>query len=312
MEPQNNNLVTPSPLPAAESKSSIQISGGYYDSQTWAVMKMMAQTFIDAKAFPTSIQNVPQAMTILQAGREIGMMPVESLKYITLINGRPSLWGEKAIEMVIRAGHTVEWTDCNEKTATCKITRGDTGKWMVQTFTMAMANERGLAKKGGPWLTAPENMLKFKAFHAIAKFLVPDALHGISIAEIEETEPSVIHATMGYDSAAPEPEKTIITSTNTRLKPLAARMAEKVVAAKQEDKKVAVIEAKVVESEPAATKPADEPVYEPIEPVEPPAPVIQVEAPSPLPPAKPTEGVAARKMREAAERMVAAKSPDQF
>lgn len=308
-----NPVMETKPSPTAlENKAPIQIAGGYYDQQVWAVMKMMAQTFIDAKAFPSDIVNVPQAMVRLQAGRELGLMPIESMKYISLINGRPSLWGEKAIEMVISAGHRVEWGDCNEKTATCTITRGDTGKWMSQTFTIEMANARGLTKKGGPWLTAPENMLKFKAFHAIAKFLVPDALRGASIAEIEETEMPAIEPLPRSTGVA---EATVAAAEHriNKLKPLAQRMAEKVEKpAVVEDEKKAVIETKVVTAEPAAVKPEEEPTYEPITPPEPPTPVIQVETTSPLPPPKKAEGVAARKMREAAEKAVAAKSPNDF
>lgn len=187
------------PVPSAvmapvENKSPISIAD-YYDSQTWAVMKMMATTFIDSKAFPAAIQNTAQFMVRLQAGREIGLKPIESLKYLSLINGVISLWGDKAIEMVITAGHEVEWGKCDDKTATCKITRKDTKKSMEATFTMAQAIERKLNTKE-PWVKSPENMLKFKAFHMIAKFIVPDALHGMGIAEIDETEippPTVIN-----------------------------------------------------------------------------------------------------------------------
>lgn len=297
------------PAQTPENKAPLQISGGYYDGQTWAVMKMMAQTFVEGKAFGDSVA-LAQVMVRLQAGRELGLMPIESGKYIAVINGRPSLWGEKAIELVIRAGHRVDWGKCDEKTATCTITRCDTGQSMSQTFTRQMAEERGLTKKGGSWISAPDNMLKFKAFHAIAKFLVPDALRGASIAEIEETEgPGAISPVAASGVMAMAALTT--QATNTKLKPLAIRIAEKA-AAKEEDKKETVIEAKFVESEVVAAKMEEEPTYEPITPPEPTTPVIQAEAPSPLPPPKKAEGVAARKMREAAEKAVAAKSSNDF
>lgn len=307
-QPLNPNTQTQTLQTTPDNKGSVQIAGGYYDGQTWGVMKMMAQTFIEAKAFPSDIVNVPQAMVRLQAGREIGLMPIESMKYISLINGRPSLWGEKAIEMVISAGHRVEWNECSDKMASCTITRGDTGKSMSQTFTIEMANARGLTKKGGPWLTAPENMLKFKAFHAIAKFLVPDALRGAGITEIEETEMPVVESLSRSTGVAGATVAAAEQRIN-RLKPLAERIAEK--------DKPQVVEGAVVNAQPAnpdsiisMPKNIEEPVYEPIAPTEPAIPVIQVA--SPLPPPKPNEGVAARKIREAIEKNKLTKSPDQF
>lgn len=305
MEGKNPPLQTLQTMP--ESRESLSLAGGYYDAKIWAVMKMMAQTFIDAKAFPQDVQNVPQAMVRLQAGHELGLMPIESLKYIALINGRPSLWGDKAIEMVVSAGHRIEWGKCDDQAATCKITRKDTGACMEATYTMKQAIERGLTAKGGSWKTAPENMLKFKAFHMIAKFIVPDALHGASIAEIEETEmPSLPMAVVNTPNVALANSAVLQAAASSgKLKPLAERVAEKT--AVQEEEKKPVIEEKVV-----VEKPLDEPVYEPIKNQETTVPVIQIETHSPLPPAKPTEGVAAKKMREAAEKAKVSKSPNDF
>lgn len=300
---QSLNPVTetkPSPT-TPENKALIQIAGGYYDQQVWAVMKMMAQTFVDSKSFGDDVSSVSQAMVKLQAGREIGLMPIESLKYIAVVKGRPSLWGEKAIELVISAGHKVEWGKCDQETATVTITRKDNGLSMTNTFTMKQAVERGMHMGANgikpAWKNSPENMLKFKAFHMTAKFLVPDALRGAGIAEIDDTETggtalavAAVASSVNLENAAKTPGK---------LKPLAERMAEK--------DKPKVVEAAAVN---AQTANIDEPVYEPITPSESPMPVIQVA--SPLPPPKPTEGVAARKMREAAEKTAAAKPSNEF
>lgn len=271
-------------------------------------MKMMASTFIDSGAF--SGIKLADAMVRLQAGRELGLMPMESMKFIAVVGGRPSLWGEKAIELVISAGHTVEWGICNHETATVKITRRDNGQYMSNTFTMKQAIERGMhmGRDGikPAWKNSPENMLKFKAFHMTAKFLVPDALRGASIAEIEESEGP------GAQAAAVAVAASVGLSVNNesakaKLKPLAERVAEQ--------KKEVVMEGEIVHQtvhQPTvnAVENPPEPTYEPITPPEPPTPVIQVD--SPLPPPKAGEGVAARKMREAADKAKAAKSSNDF
>lgn len=302
---QSLNPVTetkPSPT-TPENKALIQIAGGYYDQQVWAVMKMMAQTFVDSKSFGDDVGTVAQAMVKLQAGREIGLMPIESLKYIAVVKGRPSLWGEKAIELVISAGHKVEWGKCDQETATVTITRKDNGLSMTNTFTMKQAVERGMHMGANgikpAWKNSPENMLKFKAFHMTAKFLVPDALRGAGIAEIDDTETGGTALAVAAVTSSVNLESTA--KTPGKLKPLAERMAEKVEKpAVVEDGKKAVIETKVVTDESAAVKPEEEPTYEPIK--EPEVPAAKKPDIEKVLPVKKGETEAAKRMREAAEK----------
>lgn len=273
----------------------------WFDNRAWSVMKEMAREFQQSGALPKTM-TAQQALMAIQAGREIGMMPVAALTYIAFVNGRATLYGDGAIMQVVRVGHKVEFTDCTDKTASCKITRRDDGRFMEATFTMEMAVKRGLTAKGGPWITAPENMLKFKAFHMIAKFIVPDALHGMGIYEVESTEIENANVvSFKGDQPVSDPPKS------SKLKPLSERVAEQ--------KKDTAVEGEVVHQtvhQPTVNAGYNppEPTYEPIAPPEPPMPVVQVA--SPLPPPKPTEGVAARKMREAAEKTAAAKSSNEF
>lgn len=266
----------------------------WFDNRVWSVMKEMAREFQSSNALPKNM-TVQQALMAIQAGREIGMMPVAALTYIAFVNGRATLYGDGAIMQVVRAGHKVDFTDCNDKTASCTITRKDDGRSMSATFTMEMAVKRGFTTKGGPWVTAPENMLKFKAFHMIAKFIVPDALHGMGVYEVEAAEiesPTVI----AYSGAQ------ILTETakTTKLKPLAQRVAEQ--------KKSDVVEGQAVNVDEQSEQKNEEPHYEPIEEKPTLTPVIQVEEPpkksdiEKVLPVKPNETAAAKRMREAAEK----------
>lgn len=166
----------------------------FLDPGRWQTMKVAAETFIRSGAMPASIKNAPQLMMVMQAGYEAGLQPIEAINSFYFVNGKLSMYGEMAISQVVRAGHKVEFPDCDATTATCKITRGDDGRTMKTTFTMKQAQDRKLDQgregKKMPWVMHPENMLKFKAFHMTAKFIVPDALHGVPLKEeLEETEP---------------------------------------------------------------------------------------------------------------------------
>ncbi len=168
--------------------------------EEWKLILSMSEVFWKAGAIPQSFKNSYQVAMALQAGAEVGLKPVFSLNSISFINGRASIYGEAAIALIISKGHKIKWGACNEFEATVTITRGDTGDSMVGHFTMDMAIKRGLTKtrdgkSKDAWITSPDNLLKFKAFHSVAKFLVPDALHDMDVVGGDEEESRVINKT---------------------------------------------------------------------------------------------------------------------
>lgn len=186
---------------AAEAKSL-----EWMNPKRWQVMTAMAQTFISSGALPDSIKNAAQLIMVMQAGYEAGMQPLESINAFYIVNGKITMYGDAVTSQIIKHGHTVEWGKCDADEAEVTITRGDNGKTMTGTFTMAKAIERGLTKysDGRPnvfWSKYPENMLKYKALGSIVDFIVPDALHGAPIKEDMEGSLDPVVATV----VAPKP-----------------------------------------------------------------------------------------------------------
>lgn len=173
---------------AAEAKSL-----EFMNPKRWQVMTAMAQTFINSGAVPASIQNAAQMIMVFQAGYEAGMQPVEALNAFYIVNGKITMYGDAVTSQIIKAGHTVEWGECDDRQAVVTITRGDNGKAMTGKFTIEMAEKKGLFKtaKGTDnifWKKYPENMLKYKALGLIVDFIVPDALRGVSVKEVIEAD----------------------------------------------------------------------------------------------------------------------------
>lgn len=192
-QPKPNALAT-SDGPTRASQALIdrakEQSLAFMNPERWNIMNQMAQTFMQSGALPKSIANAAQLIMVMQAGFEAGLQPLEAISSFYIVNGKISMYGDTAISQVLRAGHTVEWGECNDKTATVTITRGDNGKHMTSTYTIAQANARGLSTKE-VWQKFPENMLKFKAFSMTAKFVCPDALRGVPVKEDIEGSPVV-------------------------------------------------------------------------------------------------------------------------
>jgi hypothetical protein len=161
----------------------------------WGLMKDQGTLFLQSNSLPDNIKNLPQAVMIIQAGREIGMQPIESLNSFYFVKGKLTMYGTAVISQVLRAGHEIIWGECNAETATVEIIRGDNKNSYKTTFTIKEVQERGLnmGYKGvkDVWKKFPDSMLKYGAFSRTARFICPDALRGILIKEEMEGNPSI-------------------------------------------------------------------------------------------------------------------------
>lgn len=171
--------------------------------EQWSVMEFMAKTFQQAGALPKGIDTVPKLMVVLQAGVDSGLTPLAAMNSFYIVNGNVRMYGEQKIAQVIKAGHKIYWghmvndageiektKPCSKEYASITIERKDTKERMSADLSMAEAQTRGMDRNASgikdPWRKHPENMLKFKVFDMVAKFIVPDALQGIQIDDEEE------------------------------------------------------------------------------------------------------------------------------
>ena len=126
-------------------------------------------------------------LVAVQTGAELGLKPMQSLQGISVINGRPGVWGDAMWALVI--SHPEYEDAIEEKTDTsCTVTLKRRGRSAVTvTFNMEDAKKAGLAGKQGPWQTAPKRMLQMRARAFAARDLFADALKGIkSIEELRD------------------------------------------------------------------------------------------------------------------------------
>jgi len=122
-------------------------------------------------------------LVAVQTGAELGLKPMQSLQGISVINGRPGVWGDAMWALII--SHP-EYEDSHEDKSdtACTVTLKRRGRTpVVVTFTMDDAKKAGLAGKQGPWQTAPKRMLQMRARAFAARDLFADALKGIKSVE---------------------------------------------------------------------------------------------------------------------------------
>lgn len=126
-------------------------------------------------------------LVAVQTGAELGLKPMQSLQGISVINGRPGVWGDAMWALIL--SHPEYEDSIEEKTDTqCTVTLKRRNKSaVVVTFSMDDAKKAGLAGKQGPWQTAPKRMLQMRARAFAARDLFADALKGIkSIEELRD------------------------------------------------------------------------------------------------------------------------------
>jgi len=123
----------------------------------------------------------------VQWGMEIGLAPLQAMQNIAVINGRPSLWGDAMLALVIAStvfGSIDEFTEGEGDTmrAVCRVSRKG-GKIHEQVFSAADAKKAGLLGKDGPWRNYPGRMMQMRARSWALRDTFPDVLKGMPCAE---------------------------------------------------------------------------------------------------------------------------------
>ena len=142
-------------------------------------------------------------------GDELGLSPMQSLQNISVINGRPTVWGDAMIALA--QGHpsvlsVKEWIDCPDSAdavAYCLVRREVRGE-VVETqrsFSVPDAKRANLwmNQKKHPWIQYPMRMLQMRARSWALRDSCSDILKGIS--QREEVQ--------DYDVAPAVPEKVM-------------------------------------------------------------------------------------------------------
>ncbi len=142
--------------------------------------KVLASSTIVPKDYQRNPGNI---LVALQWGAEIGLAPLQAMQNISVINGRPAVWGDAALALV-RGSGLLEYIkeDSTDTEATCIIKRKGEEE-AVRTFSMNDAKKAGLAGKQGPWSTYPKRMMQMRARAWALRDVFTDVLRGVGIAE---------------------------------------------------------------------------------------------------------------------------------
>ena len=148
--------------------------------QAWKLAEIISKTSF--KAGHKSPEDIFIAMSM---GQQIGLNPFQSVQNISVINGRPSLWGDGLV--AVCQSHPdyegiEESFDKESWEAMCTVKRK--GKPPVtETFSKEDAQIAGLWGKTGPWKSYPRKMLRNRARTWALRTQFADSLMGLVTTE---------------------------------------------------------------------------------------------------------------------------------
>lgn len=174
-----NSLVTQTAGGQLRAASQFDLSPQNFD-QALTFSKYLADSDLVPKDFKGKPGNCLIAM---QWGAELGLKPLQSLQNLAVINGRPALWGDAVIALVL-ASPVCEYVneDDDGQTAYCRVKRKG-GVEQVRSFSMEDAQRAGLTGKQGPWTQYPKRMRQMRARAFALRDVFPDVLRGMPVAE---------------------------------------------------------------------------------------------------------------------------------
>jgi hypothetical protein len=141
--------------------------------------------------------NTPEiALIRLQAGLELGLTPIWSLTNIMVTNGRPSVWGDALLGLVLRHPDCQDVIETLEGegdslVAVCEVHRRGRQP-IVRKFGVADAKRAGLHGRN-VHNAYPSRMLQMRARSWACRDAFADALRGLSvIEETRDVEPRAV------------------------------------------------------------------------------------------------------------------------
>lgn len=168
--------------------------------QTFEQALTFANYLADSDMVPKDFKGKPgNCLIAMQWGFEVGLKPLQALQGIAVINGRPSIWGDALLSLVLSSPVCKDVIEKYEGTgdsyrAVCIAQRhGRADK--VAEFSVADAKAAGLLGKQGPWQQYRDRMLKQRARAFALRDQFADVIKGLGVVEESQdiAPPSMRH-----------------------------------------------------------------------------------------------------------------------
>jgi hypothetical protein len=175
--------------------SSLTTTQGFAPTSITEAIKF-SEMLAKSNMVPRAYQGKPEDILVcVQWGYEIGLAPMQALQNIAVINGKPSVYGDAAMALVLASPvcegieESIEDEGTPNPVAVCIARRR--GRAPVESrFSVEDAKRAGLWGKQGPWTAYPKRMLAMRARGFAIRDCFADVLKGLITAEEAQDYPS--------------------------------------------------------------------------------------------------------------------------
>lgn len=134
----------------------------------------MADQFIKSGAFPKGM-TAEQAYTVIRAGAEMGMKPLEAMNTLYIVNGAIKPYGKNMIARLTGQGYKIEYTAESENgvTVTVRTPEGETFTEIVTKNDKVLKNSKAMG-------FSDKNKMRFHGVRMILDFHLPHLFGSVS------------------------------------------------------------------------------------------------------------------------------------
>ncbi len=187
---------------------------------------------------PKGMERFEAIGAAIQLGLEVGLSPMAALQSTAVINGRPAIYGDAAKALVEASGVMEDYdqwyeldgkrlktADGHARTPTaaelkndsltcCVLSKRNSRKALVTTFSVGDAKNAALWGKAGPWSQYPARMLLFRARGFNLRDNFGDVLKGLRTVEEVQDQPFDVTPTQ----EAKSPQLSLVEKLHERAK----------------------------------------------------------------------------------------------
>jgi len=166
------------------------------EPQTISEMRALATDAVASKFF--AVRSPEEALVILMTGHELGLRPMQSLRGIYVVNGKPVLSADMLVAAVRASGACESWRVITTTAERCEIHTRRRGESTdeVGIWTKADAERAGVYRKAGPWQQYPDRMLRHRTASDLARRVYPDVCLGVYVqGELDDDAPQLVTVT---------------------------------------------------------------------------------------------------------------------
>jgi hypothetical protein len=139
----------------------------------------LAATLIKSGLLPASVKTPEAAVVIIMTGRELGLLPLQALRSISVVEGKPTLSADLLLALAYKSGHCTgyEILELTDEKCVVQIARNGIVK-PPYSYTIEEARKAGLASRPN-WQRHTKAMLRARATAAACRAYFPDVVLGL-------------------------------------------------------------------------------------------------------------------------------------